>query len=69
MKLGKRTAKMVAEAIVLAHAHGAQFGKFNPDWTGGGENYPADSEVIEAVLRDAKSFKDIYPLLSKVEYE
>lgn len=69
MRLGKRTAKLVAEAIVLAHARGAQFGKFDPDWTGNRENYPADSVVIDAVLHDAKSFKDIYPTLSQVERE
>jgi hypothetical protein len=62
MILGKRTARLVREAIVLAHVEGAR-------WAGhhGADGYPKDSAVVAKVLRSSKSFSDLYPTLSKVE--
>ena len=65
MKLGKRTAKLVREAIVLAHVEGAFFGAHKPLVSE--EDYPKDSDVVARVLRAAKSNADLYPTLSKVE--
>lgn len=63
MILGKRTAKLVREAIVLAHVEGAHWAGYS----GGGDGYPKDSEVVKRVLRASKSLRDLYPNLSKVE--
>jgi hypothetical protein len=62
MKLGKRTAKLVHEAIVLAHVEGAHWAGYS----GGGEGYPRDSDVVAHVLRASKFLGDLYPTLSKV---
>lgn len=65
MKLGKRTAKLVREAIVLGHVEGARWAGYH----GGGDGYPRDSEVVAKVLWASQSFSDVYPTLSKVETE
>jgi hypothetical protein len=61
--LGKRTAKLLREAIVLAHVEGARWAGYH----GGGEEYPKDSEVVSRVLSAAVSFNDLYPTLSRTE--
>ncbi|WP_033288273.1 hypothetical protein [Amycolatopsis jejuensis] len=65
MILGKRTAKLVREAIVLAHVHGVLWGHAFP--RSSGEPYPKDSAVVAKVLRAAKSHRDLYPTLARVE--
>lgn len=63
MRLGKRTAKIVREAIVLAHVHDARWGQAHDRL----DEYPLDSEVVELVLASAVGASDIYPTLSKLE--
>jgi hypothetical protein len=64
MKLGKRTAKLVREAIVLAHVEGAHWGRYGGDAPGA---YPRDSDVVDRVLYAATRMPDLYPTLSRVE--
>lgn len=64
MILGRRTAKLVREAIVLAHVEGAFWAGYSPSAE---DPYPRDSDVVARVLRSAKSNRDIYPVLSRVE--
>jgi hypothetical protein len=61
--VGKRTAKLLREAIVLAHVHGARWGRYyeNPM-----DQYPSDSSVVEGVLRAARANKDLYPTLGRL---
>jgi len=64
MKLGKRTKSLVREAMVVGFAEGARFGGFvltDPD------EYPRDSDVEDRAYSTARSYDDLYPLLSKVE--
>ncbi len=62
MRLGKRTAKIVREAIVLAHVEGARWaGHVDPD------NYPKDSTVVRRVLAAASNMPDLYPHLSRLD--
>lgn len=62
MRLGKRTAKLVREAIVLAHVEGARWaGHVDPD------NYPKDSDVVRKVLISATRLGDLYPTLSTLD--
>lgn len=63
MKLGKRTAKLLREAIVLAHVEGAQWGQVH----GRDATYPKDSDVVRRVLTAAVSFSDLYPTLAKLD--
>jgi len=58
MKIGKNTEQLVRQAMVLAYVEG---------WRRGDEPIPRDSEIEEMVYESAKSFKDLYPKLSKVE--
>lgn len=69
MRLGKRTARLVREAIILAHVEGMRYGRAVSHEEQQAEGYPRDSTVITTVLQAAKSFRDIYPMLSKVERE
>jgi hypothetical protein len=60
--VGKRTAQLLREAIVLAHVEGWW-------WTSGshvGERYPSDSEVIAKVLYAASRMQDSYPALGRL---
>jgi hypothetical protein len=61
--LGKRTAKLLREAIVLAHVEGARWAGYH----GGSDGYPKDSDVVRKVLCSAVSFADLYPTLSKLD--
>lgn len=65
--LGKRTARLLREAMVLAYANGAWDG-LPRDELGGVDRaaYPADSDVVAGVLRAARSHKDIYPELGRL---
>jgi hypothetical protein len=63
VKLGKRTAKLLREAIVLAHVEGARWGQCHDR----DAEYPADSDVVFRVLSAAAVLNDIYPTLSKLE--
>lgn len=64
MKLGKRTERLVREAMVLGFVEGVR-------WAGGLvgdlDDYPPDSAVQRRVYKAAHKFNDLYPLLSKVE--
>jgi hypothetical protein len=62
--LGKRTAKLLQEAILLAHVEGARWAGYHGGVAAG---YPKDSEVVGRVLSAAVSFEDLYPTLSKLE--
>ncbi len=62
MRLGKRTERLVREAMVLGFAEGARWaGRVDP------EAHPNDSTVQDWVFSTARSFNDLYPLLSRVE--
>lgn len=63
VKIGKRTAKLLREAIVLGYVEGA--------WREGGHKatIPADSDIVAGVLDSAKRNRDLYPTLSRVESE
>lgn len=63
MKIGKRTAQLVREAIVLGHVEGVWYGRAV---SRGEEPYPADSVVIHNVLRAARSNRDTFPTLAKL---
>lgn len=66
MKLGKRTERLVREAMVLGFAEGARWaGYIHHDEVA--LRYPKDSDVLKRVYRTAGSFEDLYPLLSRVE--
>jgi hypothetical protein len=62
MRLGKRTAKLVREAMVLGFVEGAW-----AETTGLGATIPPDREIVIRVLRAARAHPDLYPSLSKVE--
>lgn len=62
MKLGKRTAKLVREAMVLAFVEGAY-----AESAGLGAKIPPDRDIVIRVLRAARANADLYPSLSKVE--
>lgn len=62
-KLGKRTAKLLREAIVLAHVEGVRWGQVHAR----DDEYPSDSQVLARVLAAAVSFSDLYPTLSKLD--
>jgi hypothetical protein len=66
VKIGKRTTKLLREAIVLAHVEGAFWAGYTPT---GDDPYLKDSVVVANVLRSARSNRDLYPLLSRVETE
>lgn len=64
MRIGKRTARLVREAIVLGHVEGAWFGRAVP-YGDQEEGYPADSVVFFNALRSARSNRDKFPTLAK----
>jgi hypothetical protein len=67
MRLGKRTTRLVREAIVLGFVEGAHWGRF---WDGQIEGvYPKDSAVVARVLRAARSNRDLYPMLGRVDQD
>lgn len=51
------------QGIVLGYAAGANWGRF---WDGEVDGYPKDTAVIDRVLRDSQSFRDLYPALARV---
>jgi hypothetical protein len=61
--LGKRTAQLLRDAIVLAHVEGWWWGR---GALTEGERYPKDSEVIASVLYAASRMKDQYPTLGRL---
>lgn len=63
MKIGKHTAKLLREAIVLAYVEGACWGRANDREV----KHPRDSEVVNRVLSASVSFSDLYPTLSKLD--
>lgn len=66
MKIGKQTEKLIREAAVLGFVEGAWWAGMSIEQK---ENYPRDSVVFANVLRSAKSNKDLYTTLSKVELD
>lgn len=63
MRIGKRTAQLLREAIVLAHVEGSRWGQSH----GRGDEYPSDSEIVRRVLEASVSFADLYPTLAKTD--
>lgn len=63
MKVGKRTAKLLREAMVLAFVEGARWGEYH----GKDEEFPKDSSIVARVLEASVSMSDLYPTLSKTE--
>jgi hypothetical protein len=60
--IGKRTARLLREAIVLAHVEGWW-------WESGRakeEPYPKDSEIVARVLYSASRMQDQYPALGRL---
>jgi hypothetical protein len=71
MRVGKRTARLVAEAMVLAFVQGSRWGQVHPLTLSdeeAKEAFPKDSQIIAGVLRDARSFRDTFPTLSRAEW-
>jgi hypothetical protein len=66
VKIGKRTAKLLREAIVLAHVEGAFWAGYTPTED---NPYLKDSVVVANVLRSARSNRDTFPTLGRVETE
>jgi hypothetical protein len=63
--LGKRTARLLRDAIVLAHVEGVWWGRAVP--RGSQEDqYPKDVEVIAKVLEAARRNKDHYGALGRL---
>jgi hypothetical protein len=63
--IGKRTAQLLRDAIVLAHVEGVWWGRAVP--RGSQEDqYPKDSEVIAKVLEAARRNKDHYGALGRL---
>jgi hypothetical protein len=63
--IGKRTARLLRDAIVLAHVEGVWWGRAVP--RGSQEDqYPKDSEVIAKVLEAARRNKDHYGALGRL---
>jgi hypothetical protein len=67
VKIGPRTAKLLREAILLAHVHGSCWGQANPRQLGGDDDYPKDSEVVRQVLVSATRNADKFPTLAKLD--
>lgn len=67
MKLGKRTAKLLGEAIVLAFVEGSRWGQSHPRKLGDDDEFPRDREIVEQTLAASTSFRDVYPTLSKLD--
>jgi hypothetical protein len=67
VKIGPRTAKLIREAIVLAHVHGSRWGQANPRQLDGNDDYPSDSEVVRQVLISATRNADKFPTLAKLD--
>jgi hypothetical protein len=63
VKVGKRTAKLLREAIVLAFAEGSQWGRA----TTANDPHLRDSAVVKQVLAASTSFRDLYPTLSSLD--
>lgn len=67
MKLGKRTAKLLGEAMVLGFVEGSHWGQANPRQLGDDDRFPKDAEIVFRVLAASTSFRDLYPTLSKLD--
>lgn len=63
MKVGKRTAKLLREAMVLAFVEGSRWGEYR----GNDDEFPTDSSIVARVLSASVSMSDLYPMLSKTE--
>jgi hypothetical protein len=68
MRVGKRTAKLIREAAVMGFVQGTMWGRAFPDRREE-EQFPRDSDILGRVMRGARSHRDLYPTLSKVEDE
>jgi hypothetical protein len=62
-KLGKRTEKLVREAMVMAFVQGTRWGRATT-WD---DKVPRDSEIVHRVLVSAVRNSDLYPTLSKLD--
>ncbi len=63
MKLGKRTAKLLREAIVLAYVEGHHHGQYAER----DEEFPKDSEIVRTVLISATRLEGQFPTLSRLD--
>jgi hypothetical protein len=66
VKIGKRTAKLLREAMVLAYVEGSRWGQCHPNSFEDSE-FPTDSQIVQQVLTAAVLFGDLYPTLSKTD--
>lgn len=66
MRLGKRTARLVRQAMVMGFVHGVQHGA-NRSWREAEDEFPGDSVIVANALRAARKNSDLYPTLAKVE--
>jgi hypothetical protein len=62
-QLPPATAKLLREAIVLAHVEGMRYGRA----TEPGDPYPKDADVVALVLAASVGFRDLYPALSQLD--
>lgn len=65
MKISKRTARLVREAAVLGFVNGVWSAKGTAPRS---TDIPPDSAVVAEVIRAARSFADLYPLLAHAEF-
>jgi hypothetical protein len=66
VKLGKRTAKLLREAIVLAYVEGHSHGLYS-DPLDFNAKFPRDSEIVRTVLISATRLEDKFPTLARLE--
>jgi hypothetical protein len=65
VKIGKRTANLLREAMVLAYVEGSRWGQCYG--TSDEYDFPTDSQIVQQVLEASVSFRDLYPTLSRTE--
>jgi hypothetical protein len=66
VKVGKRTAKLLREAMVLAYVEGSRWGQCHPDCHGEA-SFPTDSQIVQQVVVASVAFRDLYPTLSRID--
>ena len=65
MKVGKRTTRLLREAMVLAYVEGSRWGQHHSGRSD--EEFPSDSAIVRRVLEASVMFADLYPLLSRTD--
>lgn len=66
VKVGKRTAKLLREAMVLAFVEGSRWGQYHGK-SRADDDFPADLAIVRRVLEASVMFADLYPALSRTD--